>query len=394
MAGIVFPEKKVKLAMAILAATAVGSLPNAANAAFYGGLGYLASEVEPRVNQSGFQVTDNNSSGAQIFLGADLNQRISVEGYYADLGEADLSDGTAQGDITYRTAGASGLLYVFSTQGSSGLSARQGLLFYGRAGFGYLDNDSDSITFNRVESSHIAAGLGAEYNFRNGFGVRGEFHNLDQDANYVSFSILKRFGSRSGGDSVLAELPQPPVEEKIPEAESVTTPEIKEPVAAVVTPVPVVTPAVVETVNADVDGDGVANEADLCSSSLAGAEVAVNGCVYSGVINDVNFSTNSASLTPAATAALDAAIVEYSTNPSLKIVVQAHTDNRGDARNNMALSRLRAETVVRYLTDVGGVNLGRMSAVGFGESKPIASNQTAEGRFVNRRVEIEIVKGQ
>ncbi len=388
-----FPGKKVKLAMAMLAAVSAASMSNAANAGVYGGLGILSSEVEPRVNQSGFQVTDDNSAGGQIFLGADLSRRFSVEGYYADLGEAELADPTISGSISYEAAGLSALLYLYSTGGSTGLIDRRGLLFYGRAGLGYLENDSSNIPFDRLRGVHVSAGFGAEYNLRNGFGVRAEFQNLDQDARYVSFNILKRFGGSSSTDDALADLVPTPVEEKTvpPVVENPVIP----PVARVETPVPapVVTPEVPNIVP-DTDGDGVLNGNDLCADTSQGAEVASNGCVFSGVIKDLNFRTNSASLTPAATASLDAAILEYALNPSLQLVVQAHTDNRGDARNNMALSRLRAETVVRYLADVGGIDLGRMSAVGFGESRPVVSNQTPEGRFANRRVEIEIAGGR
>jgi len=81
---------------------------------------------------------------------------------------------------------------------------------------------------------------------------------------------------------------------------------------------------------------------------------------------------------------------ELSQNPQLNIVVQSHTDNRGRAASNMELSRQRAVTVVRYLSDIGGIDLARLSAVGFGESEPLQSNNTAEGRRANRRVEIGI----
>ena len=72
--------------------------------------------------------------------------------------------------------------------------------------------------------------------------------------------------------------------------------------------------------------------------------------------------------------------------------MQSHTDNRGKAASNMELSRQRAVTVVRYLSDVGGISLSRMEAVGYGESRPLQSNRTEQGRAANRRVEIEIIQ--
>ncbi len=79
-----------------------------------------------------------------------------------------------------------------------------------------------------------------------------------------------------------------------------------------------------------------------------------------------------------------------SVNPKVEIAVEAHTDNRGEAVANMKLSQRRSASVVSYLADTGGVDLARMKAVGFGESRPVQSNRTAAGRTANRRVEIRV----
>lgn len=72
-----------------------------------------------------------------------------------------------------------------------------------------------------------------------------------------------------------------------------------------------------------------------------------------------------------------------------RIVVEGHTDSRGSAESNLVLSRLRAESVLTALA-AGGVPRARMTAVGYGESRPVADNASAEGRANNRRVEIVI----
>jgi len=142
----------------------------------------------------------------------------------------------------------------------------------------------------------------------------------------------------------------------------------------------------------DTDADGVLDDVDLCADTLVNAIVDDSGCVFTGILQGLKFGSGSAALSSTAAAALDNAIVELSANPALRISVQSHTDNRGNAANNMELSRLRAVTVVRYLSDVGGINLSRMEAVGYGESRPLQSNRTEQGRTANRRVEIEIIK--
>jgi len=77
--------------------------------------------------------------------------------------------------------------------------------------------------------------------------------------------------------------------------------------------------------------------------------------------------------------------------PGSHVEVMGHTDATGDADYNRSLSRLRADKVARFLVDVGGVEPIRVKAEGYGEDRPLASNDTIEGRAANRRVEILIV---
>jgi len=77
--------------------------------------------------------------------------------------------------------------------------------------------------------------------------------------------------------------------------------------------------------------------------------------------------------------------------PASHIEVMGHTDATGDAELNRTLSKLRADKVARFLVDVGGVQPQRVMAEGYGEERPVASNDTVEGRAANRRVEVLIV---
>jgi outer membrane protein OmpA-like peptidoglycan-associated protein len=79
-------------------------------------------------------------------------------------------------------------------------------------------------------------------------------------------------------------------------------------------------------------------------------------------------------------------------NPQIEVVaVEGHTDSTGGAARNRELSKLRAESVSRYLAGKG-IAKGRLSPKGFGPDKPIADNGTPEGRDANRRVEFNILK--
>lgn len=79
-------------------------------------------------------------------------------------------------------------------------------------------------------------------------------------------------------------------------------------------------------------------------------------------------------------------------NPDIQVEIHGHTDNIGSDRSNQVLSEKRAYAVMNFLVQYGGIGPNRLTARGFGESRPIASNDTEEGRQLNRRVEFVILK--
>ena len=79
-------------------------------------------------------------------------------------------------------------------------------------------------------------------------------------------------------------------------------------------------------------------------------------------------------------------------HPETKVVIQGHTDNVGTEASNIKLSQERADSVKAYLVDKFGIASDRLRAVGYGPNKPIASNDTEEGRQKNRRVEAVVEK--
>ena len=72
--------------------------------------------------------------------------------------------------------------------------------------------------------------------------------------------------------------------------------------------------------------------------------------------------------------------------PDTMVVIEGHTDSRGDEDYNMALSQDRAETIASMLVNEFGISVGRVKALGIGKGRPLVSNDTAEGRQTNRRV--------
>lgn len=102
------------------------------------------------------------------------------------------------------------------------------------------------------------------------------------------------------------------------------------------------------------------------------------------VLNDINFSSNSFELNTAARAVIDEFVLYMEDNPSLKADIQGHTDNVGDDGQNLALSKNRARAVYEYVIGQG-IPASRLQWHGYGESRPVADNDTEEGRAKNRR---------
>lgn len=142
----------------------------------------------------------------------------------------------------------------------------------------------------------------------------------------------------------------------------------------------------------DSDGDGVVDSKDQCTGTISGAEVDENGCLIPQAIEleGVNFELNSAKLTPESDGPLSEAAATLKNNPNLVIEIAGHTDSTGTDEYNQGLSQRRAQSVVDDLAAKGVSN--QMIARGYGESSPIASNDSKQGRSMNRRVELVILE--
>jgi len=156
----------------------------------------------------------------------------------------------------------------------------------------------------------------------------------------------------------------------------------------------------------DNDGDGILDSADSCPDSpetfngivdddgcpeLEGQRVIVTKKKIE-ILEKVYFATGKATILPKSFPVLDEVAEAMRRNPDIrKLRIEGHTDSVGSAKYNLRLSQQRAEAVQTYLSDKG-VNASRVVAVGYGEDKPIDSNDTAEGRGRNRRVEFVILE--
>ncbi|GAB4249217.1 MAG: hypothetical protein Kow0027_12000 [Saprospiraceae bacterium] len=108
------------------------------------------------------------------------------------------------------------------------------------------------------------------------------------------------------------------------------------------------------------------------------------------VLRNVFFESGSADLLPKSRVELDKLYDLLVQNPALKIQINGHTDNVGSEQDNLELSLNRAKAVYDYLVEKG-IDPGRLRYKGFGETKPVSSNDTEEGRSQNRRTEFQII---
>jgi OOP family OmpA-OmpF porin len=235
-------------------------------------------------------------------------------------------------------------------------------------------NSPGRIKGNNVEF-HVGAGLQADYgNWGVRTELRGRFDANDESAAApnsdffsdfgVGINVLYRFGE--------AAKPAPaPVE------------------AAPLPPPPPPAPTCDQL---DDDGDGVNNCEDKCPASQAGQAIGPDGCPVALTIDlrGVNFDFDRATLRPESAAILDEAAEVLGKYPQLKVEVAGHTDSVGADAYNQGLSERRAKAAYDYLLAHGVSAAQLVGPNGYGESRPIDSNDNSDGRARNRRTELNV----
>jgi outer membrane protein OmpA-like peptidoglycan-associated protein len=152
----------------------------------------------------------------------------------------------------------------------------------------------------------------------------------------------------------------------------------------------------------DRDEDGVPDNIDKCPDVKGKPEY--DGCPTKDAVKvnvrrdsielreKIHFETNKAVIMPESFDLLNQVVATLVQHPEiLKLRIEGHTDSVGTRPYNLALSQRRAQSVVQYLVNKG-IDSTRLSSEGFGMEKPIASNNTEEGRSQNRRVEMIILQ--
>ena len=315
-------------------AVAASSYEDSLSRGLYAVAGIGPSRLEPDTSGvDGFDQDDRVEPAGQITIGADLSRHFSIEAHSADLGSAGLSPG---GRINYQVNGASALFYA---GGNRGRFRRQGLTGFGRLGVGVLENSAvGDVPFEQINGTHLLYGAGLEYMTDFGLGLRAEGVVFDTDAQYAQLGLMYRTGRK-----------------KQTERPKLAVVEQEQPVIAAAAPVaPVVT--------------------DACGD-------------LGGVLEGIVFPTDSAGLTMQSVRVLNQVASTMTECPDLFIELSAHTDGRGSEGYNEGLAGERAQSVLDYLS-AAGLSRDRLIVDAVGETTPIDSNDTAEGRARNRRVDL------
>lgn len=147
----------------------------------------------------------------------------------------------------------------------------------------------------------------------------------------------------------------------------------------------------------DGDRDGVADYGDQCPNTVPGATVDVNGCAVEAkavakemtdvsIELQVNFDYNKSIVKPQYMSEIKAVADFMSEHPNADVELAGHTDSRASDAYNQALSERRASAVAEVLVQEFNVESNRVSSRGYGEARPVADNDSGEGRAANRRV--------
>lgn len=393
------------------------------------GYSYLITDL------SGITPTVNidNDFGGRILLGLDVNRIFSLELSISDFGTARLNSG---GEVDYESFAVNAHLYFFSKDriGRTGYSG----IF--KAGLEKI-NTSTTVVAVEKTSSQFTLGMGGEYGWDNGLAVQVSANTLFKEVDMLSINLLYRFGHQlqrqavvvreafdNDSDGVLDKqdrCPDTPPQRTVDNTgcefdednDGVADGADKCPSTPAGVPVdsrgcPIDTdndgvedgsdqcPATPDgdpvdangcTIDGDADGDGVLDSLDQCPDTILEANVNKKGCaIFESTIDGVKFKPGSSDLDTNTKVILDVAVAALLKFPDIRVEIQAHTDSQGSLAYNQNLSDIRAKSVGDYL-ESKGIRRDRMEVVGYGETRPLATNQTREGRAQNRRVEFHLL---
>jgi OOP family OmpA-OmpF porin len=285
---------------------------------------------------------DENNVGAGLFLGHNFTSWFALEGGYTYLGETELENYAAIKQQGFDFVGK----FTWQVSESFDLFAKAG-------GFAYFTDGNDQLSGLDDNGLSATAGVGAQYYFTDQFSARAEYQfyndisldtnntDISWDTHFYAISLVYSWGAP---DKVVAQ--EAPVTQKEEVLEEVVTESVVEEVVVVV--VTKVEPLTVE----------------------------------------LPFALESTELPQQYKDQLKPIVQHMIDYPEAKLYVVGHTDSQGPTKFNQKLSEQRAATISTYLADEFDIDPSRIEEQGKGELDPRATNDTKEGRALNRRVSV------
>jgi OOP family OmpA-OmpF porin len=358
-------------------------------ATWYVGLGGGMSKLSPDTTGSTFTLEEDAGQAAFAYVGLDINDWLSAEAAFTDLGAAGLSGGQ---EIAYTSASIGGIAYVYKNRG---MDARQsGMAGYVRLGLNSITNESE-ILLNEADNTAVWIGAGIQFPIGARLGLRAEIASYDGDAHAALASIYWRgkADSRSrGGILDGGELPQSTVSSSNAEIQDNRFDELE--------------PFDSYDNNADQtrgggqrfvpDTNGISNNFETatsasCDTPALGEPTDAAGCaLFTGVVEGVEFQVGGSSLTPDSEYLLESLALSMNNHPSLVIELQVHTEAFAEEGLALRVSRERVLTVARFLAKQG-VDVQRLRARAFGSAQPRFESNSTESRRLNNRIALRVL---
>ncbi|HSG89555.1 MAG TPA: OmpA family protein [Pseudomonadales bacterium] len=343
----------------------------------------------------------NSFVAPQISIGGQFTDRLALELVYG-AGDSDIDNGGPSVDADF-----------YRLDGIWSLMAGENWKPYVAAGVGrfYLEPE----TGNRFKDTQLNLGLGVMRNITERLSLRGDvraYYLTDEQENTPGMSLGLKYvfagqvGERdSDGDGVsdpTDQCPGTPAGTRV-DMNGCELDSDRDGVPNSADACPN-TPAGVKVDSRgcalDSDGDGVVDHLDACPGTPRGDEVDEKGCtvkapmpmeaVAERIELALEFDYDSSKLRPQHYAEIERVAEFMRDHPDTSAQLEGHTDSRGTEAYNLALSERRAYSVRDYLIDEADIDPRRITAVGYGEARPTASNDTDDGRQRNRRVEAVI----
>ena len=345
-------------------------------------LGY--SRLDPDAKTAGWRVTDDSDTSLSIAAGWRFWPKWFAEFKYADQGDAKIRNGSASARIDYVT---SSLMLGYDLY-----AINESLQFYVKAGFATIDESvkgSSSISVNDSNGLEFVSGAGLEYRWNNPWFARMNVDIYNQDLQTLGFSIGRYFTQSSTNQSISKARADIESRQEMPSIE------IRESEAEVIihAPLPKNEPEAEPIKAMPVKAAPLRNQQNRVrtpSKEKTAIRTSSDCASLAGIMENIQFDSNSSYLKPAGKAQLKEYAMLIKRYPQTSILISAHTDSSGDDNYNQHMSEKRARRVKDYLVSLG-INAEQLDSKGTGEQKPIATNNTEEGRAANRRVEFTIV---